>query len=396
MRPLHLRVFVIMIAGLAVTACSKQQQAQQQVPPPPEVGVVIARAGSVPLTSQLVGRLAATRTAEVRARVAGIVQKRLYTEGGDVAEGQPLFQIDPAALQAAANQQQANLAQARATAVNASTKAKRYGDLIAKGVLAKQDYDDAIAAERTALAAVKAAEAALETAKLNLGYASVTAPITGRAGRALVTEGALVGQGEATPLTIVEQIDPIYADFSQSVSDVAELRRAQAEGKLTLSDQNQVEVQVQLADGAPYPHAGTLSFSDLAVDPRTGALSLRATLPNPDRHLLPGMFVRVTITQGELAHAFVIPQRAIQRDPQGAYAMVVGADGKVQQKHLELGELRGADWVVLGGLAEGDQVIVSGLQKVRPDAPAKAVPQAEVDKAAQQQTPGKTPAPAKH
>lgn len=395
MKSPQFRVSAVVFAGFAVAACSKQQAAQPS-PPPPEVGVIVAHAGAVPLTRQLVGRLAATRTAEVRARVPGIVQKQLYTEGTDVAEDQPLFQIDSAPLQAAMNQQLAALAQARATAANATAKAKRYSELSGKGVLAKQDYDDTIAAERTAIAAVKAAEAVLETAKLNLGYASITAPIAGRAGRARVTEGALVGQGEATPLTIVEQIDPIYVDFSQSATDMGELQRAQVAGKLKLTASDHVEVQVQLADGTAYTHPGTLSFTDLAVDPQTGTLSLRATLPNPERQLLPGMFVRVTITQGELASAFVIPQRAIQRDPQGAYAMVVGGDGAVQQKRLELGELRGSDWVVLNGLADGDQVIVSGLQKVRPDAPAKAVPQDQLDKPSPQVPGANASAPTKH
>ncbi|HJU40613.1 MAG TPA: efflux RND transporter periplasmic adaptor subunit [Tahibacter sp.] len=377
------RLALIAAATLAVAACNKQPAAPA-APPPPEVGVISVKASSVPLTRELVGRLAATRTAEVRARVPGIVERRVYTEGSDVAEGQPLFQIDPAQLKAALNASQASLAQARANAANADAKAKRYQDLAARGVLAKQDLDDAVAAQRTADATVKAALANVDTAKLNLGYASVTAPIAGRAGRALVTEGALVGQSEVTPLTVVEQIDPIYVDFSQSAAEVAELRRAQAAGKLKLAAADQVEVRLALPDGTAYGQTGTLSFSDLAVDATTGTVSLRATFPNPERALLPGMFVKVDVVQGELEQAFVIPQKAVQRDAKGAFVMAVGDGDKAQVKHVELGQMRGGDWVVTSGLADGDRIIVTGLPKAAPDKPVKPTPQEELDKAAAQ------------
>jgi membrane fusion protein (multidrug efflux system) len=375
------RLALAAAATLAVAACNKQQAAPAAPPPPPEVGVISVKASSVPLTREFVGRLAATRTAEVRARVPGIVERRLYTEGSDVAAGQPLFQIDPAQLKAALNASQASLVQARANAANADAKARRYQDLAARGVLAKQDLDDAIAAQRTADASVKAAQANVETSRLNLGYASVVAPIAGRAGRALVTEGALVGQGEVTPLTLVEQIDPIYADFSQSAAETADLRRAQAAGKLKLAASDQVEVQLALPDGTPYGESGTLSFSDLAVDATTGTVSLRATFPNGERTLLPGMFVKVKLVQGELAKAFVVPQKSVLRDAKGAYVMAVGEGEKAQQKHVTLGEMRGADWIVTDGLADGDRVIVTGLPKAAPDKPVKATPQEELDKA---------------
>ena len=377
-----------LLFALALAACGKS--APPPAPPPPEVGVVYAKAEAVPLTRELVGRLAATRTAEVRARVAGIVQRRVYTEGTDVKEGEVLFQIDPAPLQAALQAREAALAQAQANAANAAAKAARYRELIGKGVLAKQDYDDALASERTTAAAAQQATADVATARLNLGYATVTAPIAGRAGRALVTEGALVGQGESTPLTTVEQIDPIYVDFSQSVAEVEQLRRAAAAGTVQLAAQDQVAVQLVLADGTPYAHPGSLGFADLAVDPATGALSLRATVPNPDRALLPGMFVKLRLTQGELAQAWRIPAQAIQRDPQGAYVLVAGSDGKAAQKRVELGELRGADWIVTAGLADGDAVIVAGLPKARPDAAVKALPLQQYEQAG-----GKTPPPAK-
>jgi membrane fusion protein, multidrug efflux system len=385
-QPLRLLLPLGLLLGLA--ACGKNA-GPPQAPPPPEVGVVVAKAGAVPLTRDLVGRLAATRTAEVRARVPGIVERRLYVEGSDVKAGQPLFEIDPAPLQAALNAREAALGQARANATNADAKAKRYQDLAARGVIAKQDLDDAVAAQRTSAAAVRQSQADVDAARLNLGYAAVTAPIAGRAGRALVTEGALVGQGEVTPLTVVEQIDPVYVDFSQSAAEVSDLRRAQADGKLKLAAADQVEVQLFLPDGSTYGRSGTLSFADLAVDPTTGSLSLRATFPNPERTLLPGMFVKLRVVQGELEQAFLLPQKAIQRDPKGAYVLVVGSDSKVQLKHVELGELRGADWVVKSGIADGDQVVVSGLQKAQPDKPAKAVPQEQLDKG-----PAAAPAPA--
>lgn len=373
MSPQPLRLLFPFAVLLGLAACGNNA-GPPPAPPPPEVGVVIAKAGAVPLTRDLVGRLAATRTAEVRARVPGIIERRLYIEGSDVKAGQALFEIDPAPLQAALNAREAALGQARANAANADAKARRYQDLAARGVIAKQELDDAIASQRTSAAAVRQAQADVEAARLNLGYAAVTAPIAGRAGRALVTEGALVGQGEVTPLTVVEQIDPIYVDFSQSAAEVSELRRAQADGKLKLAAPDQVEVQLFLPDGSTYGRSGVLSFADLAVDPTTGALSLRATFPNPERTLLPGMFVKLRVVQGELEQAFLVPQKAIQRDPKGAYVLIVGSDSKVQLKRVELGELRGADWVVESGITDGDQIIVSGLQKAQPDKPAKAVP----------------------
>ncbi len=380
MSPQSLRLLLPTALLLSLAACGKKAE-PPPAPPPPEVGVIVAKAGAVPLTRELVGRLAATRTAEVRARVPGIVERRLYIEGSDVKAGQPLFEIDPAPLRAALNAREAALGQARANATNADAKAKRYQDLSARGVIAKQDLDDAVATQRTSAAGVRQAQADVEAARLSLGYAAVTAPIAGRAGRALVTEGALVGQGEVTPLTVVEQIDPIYVDFSQSAAEVSDLRRAQADGKLKLAAADQVEVQLFLPDGSTYGQSGTMSFSDLAVDPATGAMSLRATFPNADRTLLPGMFVKLRLMQGELEKAFLVPQKSIQRDPKGAFVLIVGADGKVHSKHVELGELRGADWVVKSGLADGDQVIVSGLQKAQPDKPAKAVPQEQLDQA---------------
>jgi membrane fusion protein (multidrug efflux system) len=260
--------------------------------------------------------------------------------------------------------EQASLAKAQADATNAALTAKRYRELSAKKLLSTQDRDAALAAERTTAAAVKEAQANVEKARLDLSYATVTAPIAGRAGRALVTEGALVGQDEATQLTTVEQIDPIYVNFSLSV---AELQQLPAMGK-------DIPVQISLPDGTPYAEQGTLDYSDSAVDPGTGAVSLRAVVPNPERRLLPGMFVNLRLTVGRLDDALLLPQATLSRDAVGAYVLVVDDTGKVVQRRVTTHGMTRSDWIVTGPLAEGDQVILEGLQKVKPGGTAKAVP----------------------
>ena len=365
---------VVLAAAIALAAgCGKSQQ-QQQTPPPPEVGVVTAKAESVPLTQDLVGRLSATRSADVRARVAGVLLKRVYTEGSDVKEGQAMFEIDPAPLRAALNVQLANLAAAQATYTNNHVAAERARSVGAKGLLSKSDVDNAVAAERTSAAAVQQAQANVETARINLGYANVTAPISGRSGQQQVTEGALVGQGSATLLTTVEQIDPIYVNFSQAVGQIDALRQAAAKGSVQLVDPDKAKVELLGQGGNPGGIVGTLSFSDTAVDPATGAVTLRATLPNAEHRLLPGQYVSVRLTMGDLAHAWRVAQAAVQRDSQGPYVMVVGSDGKVAQKRITADTLKGGEWIVTDGLADGDQIVVSGVLKVKPGAPAKAVP----------------------
>jgi membrane fusion protein (multidrug efflux system) len=356
-------------ASLLLTACNQATSQNPQTPPPPEVTVLEVHPETVPLTRELVGRLAPTRVAQVRARVAGIILERTYKEGTDVEQGQVLYRIDPAPLEAALHAQEAALARAQADAANAAAIAKRYRELAQKQLISTQDLDNALATERSTAAAVKQAQADVESARLDLGYATVTAPIAGRAGRSLVTEGALVGQGEATQLTSIEQIDPIYVNFSQSVTELRELRG-------TATAEHPALVDVLLQDGTPYPHPGSLDFSDLAVDPGTGAVSLRAVLPNPDRSLLPGMFVNLRLTSGAINNAFVLPQASVSRDGQGAYALVVGGDGKVVQRRVETHAMTRTGWIVTGGLADGDRVIVEGLQKVQPGAMAKAVPAA--------------------
>ena len=371
MPPHPLRCASLLALVLTLASCGNSEQAP---PSPPQVGVVTVHARSVPLVRDFVGRLAATRIAQVRARVTGIVLERAYKEGTDVKAGDVLFRIDPAPLEATLRSQQGLLAQAEASARNDETKAKRMRQLAERGVIAKQDLDDAVAAADSARAAVKAAAADLQNARINLGYATVTAPIAGRAGMANVTEGALVSPTDAQPLATVQQIDPVYVEFSQPMAEVEQLRRAQASGDLQLASPDRAQVKVVLPDGSVYPHTGTLNFADLAVDPQTGAVSLRAIVPNPDRVLLPGMFVKLRLTLGLRHHAVEVPQAAVQRDAEGAYLYVVGPNDSVQSKRVMLDGEQGSQWVVESGLADGDRVIVSGLQKTQPGAKVQAVP----------------------
>ena len=373
------------LAGATVfllAACGKDQPAGAGAPgggmPPPELGVIQLKPTTVPLQKELVGRLSAFRSADVRARVPGVLQRRLYEEGSDVRKGQALFKIDPAPLAAASAQAQGALAQAKANAANSRAFAERARGLIGGKFISQSDYDNAIAAERSSAAAVQAAQAAVQAADINLGYATVRAPISGRAGKQQVTEGALVGQGDATLLTRVDQLDPMYIDFSMSVAELAQVRKLGAGG-------GQSQVRVLLPDGTPYARTGTLDFSGDVVDPATGAVSLRARIANPDGVLLPGAFVTIQAVLGEESNVFLVPQAAVQRDPQGAYVLVVGADGKVARKDIVTERAHGGDWVVHQGLSAGDRVVVSGLQRAVPGQPAKAVPAAPA---------GQAPAPA--
>ncbi len=354
---------------LMLSACGKGDQAPAAGGmPPPEVGVVVVKAGSVPLQQDMVGRLAPFRSADVRARVPGVVQKRVYEEGSDVREGQVLFVIDPAQLRAALGQSEASLAQMQATYANARASADRARQLLPQKFISRSDYDNALATERSAAAAVQAGKAALDSARINLGYATVRAPISGRAGKQQVTEGALVGQGAATLLTTVDQIDPLYVNFSMSVSELEQLRGLQDDGA------GNAEVQILLPDGTAYGQMGKLDFSGDVVDPATGAVALRARIPNPDKRLMPGTYVTIKTTMGQVANAYLVPQAAVQRDAQSAYVLVVGQDGKVVRKDIDAERSQGSHWIVTKGLAGGEQIIVSGLQKAQPGQPAKATP----------------------
>ncbi len=375
------------VAALAVllAACGHKPP---PAPAPPEVGVVTATASSIPVVDSYPGRLAATLTAQVRARVTGIVLQRVYKEGSDVKAGDVLFKIDPAPLEATLRAAQGQLAQAEATAANASLKAKRSKTLGAQGLLSTQDVDDAAAAAAEADAAVKSARANVKNAEISLGYATLRSPIAGRAGRANVTEGALVSPTDTNPLTTVQVIDPIYANFSQPMAELEKLRKAAKSGKLKLDAPDKAEVQLVLPDGSVYPHAGTLDFTDLAVDPATGAVDLRALIPNPGHTLLPGMFVKIRLTLGQLHGAIMLPQAAIQRDNESAFVFVVGTNDEIVEKRVALGEQRGAGWIVTGGLAAGDQVIVSGILKVHAGEKVQPIPSAPAASAAATATAG--------
>ena len=342
--------------------------------PPAEVGVVTVAPQAVGLATELPGRLEASRVAQVRARAAGILLKRLFKEGSDVKAGQPLFQIDAAPYQASAASARATLARAEATVTQATAQAERYRPLLDANAISKQDYVNAVAAQKTAEADVASARAAVQTAGINLGYASVTSPIAGRIGRALVTEGALVGQGEATQLAVVQQINPIYVNFTQSTTDVLRLRKAVESGQFKRAGADGASVRVVLEDGSVYPQPGKLLFTDLTVDPTSGQITLRAELPNATGLLLPGMYVRVRLEQAQAEAGIVVPQQAVTRGTNGDTVMVVGADGKVAPRPVKIGTAVNGQWVVLDGLKTGEQVMVDGFQKLRGTAPVKAVP----------------------
>lgn len=365
-------------AALLFSACSEPAP---ESPPPPEVSVVTVESESVPHVIEVPGRLQAIRTAEVRARVDGIVERRLYTEGSDVRSGQGLFAIDPRPLRAQVSAAEATLARAEATAANAQQDVTRYEGLVGKQAISQQEYDAAIARLRTAQADVEQARAQVETARLSLSYATVTSPISGRAGRAAVTEGALVSAGQGTLLTRVEQLDPIFVNFSQSNAELLAVRRA-LEARRGGSSSGGVQVQLVLEDGTVYDRTGNLDFLDLSIDATTGTAALRAEIPNPDRSLLPGQFVRVRLELGEDEAAMLVPQRAVTLGANGGTVTVVGSDGMPEVRAVTLGGLRGDRWVVRGGLAPGERVITDGLQKIQPGQP--------VTVAAEQQKPDST------
>ena len=342
--------------------------------PPAEVGVVTVAPKAVGLSTELPGRLEASRVAQVRARAAGILLKRQFVEGSDVKAGQLLFSIDSAPYQAALGTAQASLVRAQANQTQATAQAERYKPLVEANAISKQDYINAVAAQKQAEADVASGKAAVQTAQINLGYASVTSPISGRIGRALVTEGALVGQGEATQLAVVQQINPMYVNFTQSATEVLRLRKAIDSGKFKKAGADGASVRIVLEDGTEYEQPGKLLFSDLTVDPTSGQITLRAELPNPGGVLLPGMYVRVRIEQAQTDSGIVLPQQAVTRGTNADTVMVVSADGKVTPRPIKVGSASGGEWVVLDGLKPGEMVMVDGFQKLRGNAPVKPVP----------------------
>lgn len=373
----HSAWIIVFLTATVLAACGKGgggAPGAGAAPPPPEVGVIVVQTGDVGLLTELPGRLEASRVAEVRARAAGIVERRLFREGSDVKAGQVLYRIDAGTLTAANASSQASLARAQANLGQAAALAERYRPLVEANAISKQEYVNAVAAQRAAEAEVAAARAALRTTEINLGYASVTAPISGRIGRSLVTEGALVGQGEATPLTTIQQINPLYVNFTQSATEVLNLRRAMQQGRLKRAGADGAEVRVLLEDGSLYPQVGRLLFADLTVDPTTGQVTLRAEVPNANGLLLPGMYVRVRIEEAVASNAMLLPQQAVTRSPQGDSVMVVTSTGQVEQRPVTVGNSQDGKWVILGGLKGGEQVIVDGFQKLQPGSPVKPVP----------------------
>ncbi len=376
----------LFVCGAFLTAGCHQQAAPQQqggAPPPPSVGVVTVTSQSVPLTTELPGRIEAIRTAEVRARVPGILLKEAYREGSDVKAGDILFQIDPAPFQAAYDSAQAAVAKAEANLKQWQAQVERYQVLVDIHAVSKQEYDNTVSSVAQGNADIMAAKAALETAKLNLGYATVTAPISGRIGRALVTEGALVGQGEATQLAVIQQLDPIYFDFTQSSVDVLKLRKQLDSGQLKSIEPGAAKVTLLLEDGSVYSQPGKLLFSDVTVDPTTGMITLRAEFPNPERLLLPGMFARGKLEQAVNSEAITVSQRAVVHGPDGsATVMVVKPDNKVEVRPVKADVAVGDQWIVSSGLKAGEKVIVEGLQLAQPGATVNPTPFAAPTKGA--------------
>jgi membrane fusion protein (multidrug efflux system) len=367
-RPLILAVAI----AAALAGCSKNEGAAGHMQmPPATVETIVAGAADNALTQELPGRITAYRTAEVRARVEGIIEKRLFTEGGQVAAGQSLFKIDSRTLEADLASAKAALARSEATAQIASQTAARYRQLIVTKGVSKQELDQAEATLKQAEADVAANQAAVTRSQLSLTYASVLAPISGRIGRSLVTEGALVGKGDATHLATIEQLDPIYVTFTQAGTDLLRLRQQMKAGKLKAAN---LPVELVLADGTVYPQKGKLSFAEQTVDADTGTVTLRAEFHNPDQLLLPGMFGTVRLAQGVMDKTIRVPQRAIMQSAAGAAVYVVGADGTVAVRPVKTGGFSGRDWIITDGLKAGEQVIVEGLQKARPGAVVKPVP----------------------
>jgi membrane fusion protein (multidrug efflux system) len=339
---------------------------------PVEVGYVVVQPTSVSLTSELTGRTVAYQSSEVRPQVSGVIERRLFTEGAYVQRGQPLYQIDPSLYRASTNQAQADLESARANQEAAQALSDRYKPLAAIEAVSKQDYTNAVAAARQASATVAQRQAALDTARINLRFTTVPAPISGRIGRSLFTVGALVTTSQTDPLTTIQQLDPIYVDIQQSSADLLALRRALAGGGATAA---QAQVRLTLEDGSDYGPTGVVEFSEVVVDQGTGTVTLRARMPNPQGLLLPGMFVRATFAQATDTRAFLVPQAAVARDPKGvATIYVVGEGAKAQPRKITAQRTQGAFWVVTKGLEPGDKVITQGLGKVKPNAAIRPVP----------------------
>ncbi len=364
----------ILAVGLMTASCSKPPQAPPKAGPP-EVGVVEVKPQRVAITTELSGRTSAFMVAEVRPQVGGIIQKRVFTEGSDVKAGQVLYQIDPAAYQAAFASARAAEARSEANLIPARLKEERYRDLVKIKAVSQQDFDDAHAALKQAEADVAATKAAVETARINLAYTKVTAPISGRIGRSTITDGALVTASQPVALATIQQLGSVYVDVTQSSAELLKLKQNLASGLIKNSGAAQARVKLLLEDGSAYPLPGVLKFSEVTVDPSTGSVTLRAVFPNPKQTLLPGMFVRAILEEGVSENAILVPQRGVTRNPKGeAMVMVVGAEEKAEPRLIKVVRTIGDSWLVNDGLKAGDRIILEGLQKARPGTPVKAVP----------------------
>jgi membrane fusion protein (multidrug efflux system) len=369
--PNQIKVFRLPLMALLVllAGCAKEAE---KAPPSPEAGYVVLTTQPAPLDVELAGRTTAYETSEVRPEVSGVIKARRFQEGAIVHAGQTLYEIDPSLYRAAVSQAQANLANAEAASEAAQAKAARYRPLADIEAVSKQDYTDAAAAAKQAAAAVAQNKAALDTAKINLGFTRVPAPITGRIGRSLATTGALVSNGQAEALTTIERLDPIFVDVQESSSDLLALRRSLAAGGVTAAS---AAVRLTLEDGSAYPLAGQLEFAEAMVDPNTGTVTLRARFPNPSGVLLPGMYVRAKLAQGVVQNAILVPQQAVSRNPRGdATVMVVGADSKAVLRTISTERTVGDKWLATGGLKAGERVIVEGLDRIKPGQKVRPVP----------------------
>ncbi|MCY0664286.1 multidrug efflux RND transporter periplasmic adaptor subunit AcrA [Klebsiella pneumoniae] len=379
---------VLMLSGsLALTGCD-DKPAQQGAQHMPEVGIVTLKSAPLQITTELPGRTSAYRIAEVRPQVSGIILKRNFVEGSDIQAGVSLYQIDPATYQASYDSAKGDLAKAQAAANMDQLTVKRYQKLLGTKYISQQDYDTAVATAQQSNAAVVAAKAAVETARINLAYTKVTSPISGRIGKSAVTEGALVQNGQTTALATVQQLDPIYVDVTQSSNDFLRLKQELADGRLK-QENGKAKVELVTNDGLKYPQSGTLEFSDVTVDQTTGSITLRAIFPNPDHTLLPGMFVRARLEEGINPDALLVPQQGVTRTPRGdASVMVVGEGDKVEVRQVTASQAIGDKWLVTDGLKSGDRVIVTGLQKIKLGVQVKAQEVASDDK---QQAAGNAP-----
>jgi membrane fusion protein (multidrug efflux system) len=367
----------LLLTGFVLSGCGEQRATAPaaKTPPPPEVGVVVVQPQTVPITTVLSGRVSPYLIAEVRPQVGGILQKRLFTEGARVKAGDLLYRIDPATYRAAYASTEATLAKAEATLEPARLKEARYAKLVKIDGVSQQDYDDAVAALKQAEAEVQVAKAARDSARINLNYTTVRAPISGRIGRSLVTTGALVTASQANPLATIQALDKVYVDVTQSSADLLRLKRELASGTLKGATAGQAKVHLVFEDGTAYDQPGSLKFSDVTVNSSTGSVTLRTVFPNPRELLLPGMYVQATIEEGTMEQALLVPQRGVSRNASGkALVMVVGEGERVEPRLIQVTRTIGDNWLVAGGLKPGDRVILDGLQRIRPGAVVKPVP----------------------